>query len=100
MQVLDEPKNFGALFVGSENETRTVLAETKGHISRLVSECEALHADKLSLQQQIQQATRRANQLKVITIRLTSNALLTETPLTAGGEGNFASTLEHHRQRS
>jgi hypothetical protein len=75
VQVLDEPKNFGALFAGSESETRAILAETTSHISRLVSECEALHAEKLSLQQEIHQATRRVNQLKVIARRFSSRAL-------------------------
>jgi prefoldin subunit 5 len=70
---LDEPKKFGALFAGSESETRGVLAETTSQISRLVSECEALHADKLSLQQEIQQAKRKANSLRVIARRLTSH---------------------------
>lgn len=72
MQVLDEPKKFGALFVGSETETRGALAETKSQISRLVSECEALHADKRTSQQEIHQAARRANQLRVITTHTVS----------------------------
>lgn len=68
--MLDEPRAHGALFVGSEAETRNLLSQTTTNISRLVTECEALNAEVNELKNDINMTNRAIGQIKVCPLTL------------------------------
>lgn len=70
--MLDEPRTHGALFVGSEAETRNLLSQTTANIDRLVMECEAINAEANELRRDIQMTNRTVGQIKVCPLSLIS----------------------------